>query len=93
MTPLEMHDGLAALRGELEQVREILDQTDAVLEVADETLARAAEIVRESRVLLPAIIVSAALAGVVGAAFVAWRRRSQHTAPVVEVEAPSAVSA
>lgn len=77
MTTGEISEGIGALRGELEQVREILDQTDAVLQVADETVARAAEVVRESRVLLPAIIVTAAVAGLIGAAIVLRRRRAQ----------------
>lgn len=65
------------LREELDKVRTALDRTDAVLGVADETLARAEEVVKTSRRWAPvALAVTGAVVAGVVVAIVLSRRRS-----------------
>lgn len=75
MTPTEIHEGIATLREELEHAAVALDRTDAVLGIADETLARAEEVVAESRRLAPVIIAVVGVAAVAVAVVIVWRRR------------------
>lgn len=61
-------------RDELGKVRHVLDNTDAVLGMADETLHAAEEALEEARRAMPVIIAVVTTAAVVG--IYLWRRRS-----------------
>ncbi len=67
------------LRENLGRVRSALDRTDAVLEVADETLERAEVAIKSSRTWGP-IVLAVLGAAVVGVGVVIVMRRRSHAA-------------
>ena len=67
------------LRENLGRVRSALDRTDAVLEVADETLERAEVAIKSSRTWGP-IVLAVLGAAVVGVGVVIVMRKRRHSA-------------
>ncbi len=63
-------------RDELGKVRHVLDNTDAVLVMADETLQAAEEALEEARRAMPVIIAVAVVTTAAVVGIYLWRRRS-----------------
>ena len=63
-------------RDELCKVRHVLDNTDAVLGMADETLQAAEEALEEARRAMPVIIAVAVVTTAATVGIYLWRRRS-----------------
>ena len=63
-------------RDELGKVRHVLDNTDAVLAMADETLQAAEEALEEARRAMPVIIAVAVVTTAAVVGIYLWRRRS-----------------
>ena len=68
---------VADLREELGRFRAVLDRTDAVLGVADETLERAESAIKTSRTWAP-IVLGVLGAAVIGAGVVIVMRKRSH---------------
>jgi hypothetical protein len=78
----DSHHRVEDLRDQLDKVRHALDNTDAVLGVADNGLEIAEDVMEEARRAVPVIITMTALitAGAVGL-YVYRRRRNHHESP------------
>jgi len=63
-------------RDELGKVRHVLDNTDAALGMADETLRAAEEALEEARRAMPVIIAVAVVTTAAAVGIYLWRRRS-----------------
>ena len=63
-------------RDELGKVRHVLDNTDAALGIADETLRAAEEALEEARRAMPVIIAVAVVTTAAVVGIYLWRRRS-----------------
>jgi hypothetical protein len=62
------------LRGEIDRARDALDRTDAVLAVADDSLARAEVAIVTGRRVAPVVVVAVGVLFVGAAAFLVMRR-------------------
>lgn len=62
------------LRNHLGRVRDALDQTDAVLGAAEETLERAENVIEQGRRAMPVVAIGL-IAAAVGVGVVLWLRR------------------
>lgn len=71
------HAHVTDLRHELDRVRDVLDRTDAVLGVTDETLVRAEQAIATSRRVGPYVAVGVAMIAAAVVGYAVWRRRRQ----------------
>ncbi len=81
-TIADSHHRVEDLRDQLDKVRHALDNTDALLGVADNGLEIAEDVMEEARRAVPVIIAATALitAGAVGI-YVYKRRHNHHESP------------